>query len=62
MGNCWRQGRQGEEMASPGNLSCVTLATEGLYQIRINYPIFGGDKAEGRRQTGDHTRTEEKNT
>jgi hypothetical protein len=24
-----------------------------LYQIRVNYPFFGGDKAEGRRQKAE---------
>jgi hypothetical protein len=31
-----------------------------LYQIRVNYPLFGGDKAEGKGQTGALVRTEER--
>jgi len=30
------------------------------YQIRVNYPLFGGDKAEGKGQTGALVRTEER--
>jgi hypothetical protein len=31
-----------------------------LYQIRVNYPLFDGDKAEGKEQTGALVRTEER--
>jgi hypothetical protein len=35
---------------------------EGLYQIRVKYPFFGGDKAEGSTSTGSVTRQKEKKT